>query len=293
MTIKRALITGGAGFLGTQYITNLLTTPIETIIALTHTEESLRTLQTTITDKRLIYCLGDIKDAQAIRLICRKWTPDLIIHTAALKHVSYCEQYPLEATKTNIIGTLNIIEAAQEINAQLIAISSDKVVRPTSTYGITKMAMERIVTTSGGTCIRSGNILGSTGSVLQIWKEQAAKNEPLKITNPLMTRFWITRNDLANFTIRAATVAKGGETYIPKIKACSIGAIANTISNSQQIYGQQPGERTHELLLAPEETVEDQEWAFVIKTGAQPYGKFYQSDTAQQIDPQELICQPW
>jgi UDP-N-acetylglucosamine 4,6-dehydratase len=215
-----------------------------------------------IDNPRLRFFIGDIRDRE--RVYRAMQGVDIVVHAAALKQVPTCEYNPIEAVKTNIDGTINIIDAAIDCNVEkVIAISSDKAVHPVNLYGATKMVMERLITQanvySGGKktrfcCTRYGNVIGSRGSVVPLFLEQK-KTGKITITDDRMTRFWLTLSQGVNFVISCLEQMRGGEIFIPKIPSTRITDIANAIAPGAQrtITGIRPGEKLHEVLLTEDE----------------------------------------
>ena len=197
---------------------------------------------------------------------------NIIIHTAALKHVASCEVSPEQAVRTNIVGVQNVIEAAYEVNAdRVLFTSSDKAVNPTNVMGTSKLMGERLITAANSrrtpdrntifSSTRFGNVLGSNGSVLPIFKDQIAKGNDLTLTHPDMSRFVMTTEQAVNLVLDTTEFAKGGEVFITKMPVMKIADIANVMidvfgdnkKNGVKISGVKPGEKLYEELLSLEE----------------------------------------
>jgi UDP-N-acetylglucosamine 4,6-dehydratase len=189
---------------------------------------------------------------------------DVVIHAAALKQVPACEYNPFEAVQTNINGAKNIIDAAIDCGVRrVVALSTDKAVNPVNLYGATKLVAEKLFTQgnsyagTGGTrfaCVRYGNVVGSRGSVIPLFKEQR-KTGTITITDKRMTRFWITLEQGVHFVIRCAEQMHGGEVFVPKIPSMHITDLANVVAPGCkiEITGIRPGEKLHEVLVHEDE----------------------------------------
>jgi len=203
---------------------------------------------------------------------------DIVVHAAALKHVPICEYNPIEAVKTNIEGAINVIDAAIDNGVEkAITISTDKAVHPVNLYGATKMVAEKLFTQANSyagriktvfSCSRYGNVIGSSGSVIPLFKEQKDAGE-ITITDEEMTRFWITLEGGIRFVIKCIEVMKGGEIFIPKIPSMKVADLAEIIAPKarKKIIGIRPGEKLHEILLTEEESRHTKEFEdyFIIE----------------------------
>ncbi|MEJ9211413.1 polysaccharide biosynthesis protein [Bacillus smithii] len=291
---KVILVTGGTGSWGHELINQLLSLNPKKIIVLSRNEASQVQMSRAIEDPRLSFYIGDIRDREA--LVKAFEGVDYVFHLAALKHVPVCEEQPLEALKTNVLGTQNVIEAALENGVKkVINVSTDKAADPINFYGMTKAIGEKLVVygnqISSDTqfiCIRSGNILGSNGSVLQLFMNQIKKKE-IKITDKRMTRFFLTRENAIKLLIKAATIGKGGEIFVMKSSAWRILDLAEVLieeSGEKDVkvveFGARPGERFHEVLISEHESqntvVYDEDFLIVLPTINIPGLKQFYSD---------------
>jgi UDP-N-acetylglucosamine 4,6-dehydratase len=189
---------------------------------------------------------------------------DIVIHAAALKQVPACEYNPLEAIKTNILGSSNVIEAALDMGVKkVMGLSTDKAVNPVNLYGTTKLAAEKLFVQSNAyaagtstrfSCVRYGNVVGSRGSVVPIFLQQRM-NGKLTITDERMTRFWLTLEQGVRFVIRCTGEMLGGEVFVPKIPSMKIIDLAHAIAPGAEveIIGIRPGEKLHEVLIHEDE----------------------------------------
>jgi len=227
-------------------------------------------------DERLRFFIGNVRDKA--RLHRAMHGVDIVVHTAALKHIDICEYNPIEAVKTNIDGAVNIIDTAIDNKVEkVIALSTDKAVYPVNLYGATKMVAEKLFV-QGNTyageqstrfsCTRYGNVLASSGSVIPLFREQAKKGE-LTITDKRMTRFWITLEGGVNFVISCIEKMNGGEIFIPKIPSMKIIDLAQAIAPNVKIkeIGIRCGEKLDEALITKEESkhTKELENSFIIE----------------------------
>lgn len=269
---KTILITGGSGSIGSYLSEALINTPTRSIRILSNSEDELYRLQKKYKDnKKLRFLLGDIRDKDRMKIAVEN--VDIVFHAAALKHVPLCEFNPFDAIQTNVIGTQNIIDACIHSDVErFVFISTDKAASPLSTLGATKLLAERL-TISGMAyrrkkdkpvmyCIRFGNVLGTRGSVLELFQEQIAKNNPITITDKMMTRFAMTKKDAVELILSTIPKAKGGEIFVLKMKAVKILDMAKALitingknPNNYEIIetGIRDGEKLHEDLITKEE----------------------------------------
>jgi UDP-N-acetylglucosamine 4,6-dehydratase len=238
----------------------------------------------------LRYFIGDVRDLERLRRAMHG--VDIVIHAAALKQVPACEYNPMEAIKTNILGSGNVIEAALDSNVKkVLALSTDKAVNPINLYGATKLAAEKLFVQSnayaGGTstrfsCVRYGNVVGSRGSVIPTFIKQR-QNGKLTITDERMTRFWLTLEQGVRFVIRCSEQMHGGEVFVPKIPSTRIVDLARVIAPQAdfEVIGIRPGEKLHEVLIHEDEarsTVELSDM-FVVQPSAELwFGHDWQAD---------------
>jgi UDP-N-acetylglucosamine 4,6-dehydratase/UDP-glucose 4-epimerase len=224
-------------------------------------------MQNRYKDNRLRFLIGDVRDLKRLERAFEDI--DIVIHTAALKHVPVAEYNPFEAVKTNVYGTQNLIDACLSNNVkQALAIGTDKAVSPFNTYGATKLLMERLFISANQykgmhktkfVCVRYGNVLGSRGSVVSVFMKQIANNKKITITDPTMTRFTITMNQALDAIFRALKNGNGGEVFVPKLEAYRLGDLKDAIvellnaKNDTEIMPVRIGEKFHELLISVDE----------------------------------------
>lgn len=258
------LVTGGTGSFGKKMIKILLDEyhPAKIIV---YSRDELKQHEMRVagyTHPSLRYFIGDVRDQQRLRRAFNGVS--LVVHAAALKQVPACEYNPMEAIKTNILGSSNVVDAALDAGVEkVIALSTDKAVNPVNLYGATKLAAEKLFVQSnayaGGTatrfsCVRYGNVVGSRGSVVPIFIKQR-QNGALTITDDRMTRFWISLEQGVRFTLRCSEQMFGGEVFVPKIPSTTILDLAHAVAPEAKvnIIGIRPGEKLHEVLISDDE----------------------------------------
>jgi UDP-N-acetylglucosamine 4,6-dehydratase len=279
---KTILLTGGTGSFGRAFCRIVLDkfSP-KRIIVLSRDELKQHEMRNDFgADSRLAFFLGDIRDkARLYRAL--KANVDIVIHAAALKQVPALEYNPFEAVLTNIIGAQNLIEAAIDCAVtKVIAVSTDKASNPINLYGATKLCMEKLFVAGnsyvgmGNTrfaCVRYGNVVGSRGSVVPLFKEQV-KTGRLSITDAEMTRFWITLDQGVKLVLEALLHMSGGEVFIPKIPSMKVFDLAKLIGPDCEINvtGIRPGEKLHEILVSADEarnTIETDDKYIILRAG--------------------------
>jgi UDP-N-acetylglucosamine 4,6-dehydratase len=261
---KVVLVTGGTGSFGKRLIKVMLNEyhPAKIIV---YSRDELKQHEMRIAgydDPSLRYFIGDIRDQQRL---CRAFAGvDVVIHAAALKQVPACEYNPMEAIKTNIMGSSNVIDAAIDTGVKrVVALSTDKAVNPVNLYGATKLAEEKLIVQSnayaGGKdarfcCVRYGNVVGSRGSVVPVFLKQRESGR-VTVTDDRMTRFWISLDQGVRFVIQAAENMHGGEVFVPKIPSMTVIDLAKAIAPKAkiEIVGIRPGEKLHEVLISDDE----------------------------------------
>lgn len=272
---KRILVTGGTGSFGRQIVNRLLKEDVAEIRIFSRDEDKQHRMsrELNMLDHfprfgKLSFVLGDVRDPQSVDSAMRDI--NLVFHAAALKQVPSCEYNVLEAVKTNILGAQNVIGAAQAHRVEaLVAISTDKAVKPVNTMGMSKALQEKLITAAAAgssdtrfSCVRYGNVIGSRGSVVPLFKDQIARGQDVTITDPHMTRFFITLDEAIDLVLYAAQHAAGGETFVraaPAVKISDlaeimIGCLATNGNVSIRRIGIRPGEKIHEILVSEAES---------------------------------------
>ncbi|MSU55756.1 MAG: SDR family NAD(P)-dependent oxidoreductase [Candidatus Taylorbacteria bacterium] len=270
---KTILVTGGTGSIGSEIVRQLLLLKPQAIrVFARHEDLHFQLMQELVGHEDVVrFVVGDIRDKDRLALAMEG--VDIVFHAAAMKHVPLCEYNPFEAVKTNIVGTQNVIEAARVANvAQVIGISTDKVTEPESVLGVSKLMAEKLFlatyfykgnTETKFTCVRFGNVLGSRGSILSLIKKCVAKGQSVPVTDPTMTRFFMTIPQAVALVLEAARGGKGQEVFVLKMPAARLGDLVKAaISYYSPLFGKKPsdvktriigkrkGERMHEKLLA-------------------------------------------
>jgi len=256
------LITGGTGSFGNRVARHLLELNPAQIRIFSRDEKKQWEMQRRWPQFR--YIIGDVRDAG--RLDEAMSGVQYVFHAAALKQVPSCESYPLEAIKTNILGTQNICSTARAAGVKtVVALSTDKAVKPVNAMGTSKAMMEKLVCSQnqfGGSttfcCVRYGNVMGSRGSVIPLFLRQIQENVPLTLTVPHMTRFLMTLDQSVDLVFHAMTMAQGGEIFVRKAPACTVQTLAEAMRRKYspqgtnhpiQEVGIRPGEKIHEILV--------------------------------------------
>lgn len=260
---KVVLVTGGSGSFGSAFVGEVLARHDPAAVRVYSRDELKQwEMQRRFEDERLRLMVGDVRDLPRLRRAMRG--VDVVIHTAALKQVPVCEYNPFEAVQTNVIGSENVVSAAIDNDVpKTIALSTDKAVNPVNLYGATKLCEEKIMTQGNAysgdsparfATVRYGNVVGSRGSVIPLFKKQAADGE-LTITDEAMTRFWITMEQAVEFVINSLTWMEGGEIFVPRIPSMRVAEIATALAPDvpRRVIGVRPGEKIHETLITEEE----------------------------------------
>ena len=249
---KTVLVTGGTGTFGHAFARLILRQPIRSLVIFSRDELKQMEMRREFPDERVRFMIGDVRDMA--RVSGAAAGADVLIHAAALKQITTCEANPSEAITVNIWGSANVATVAAQRHIPAIALSSDKAAAPLNLYGATKLAMEKLFLGAGASCTRYGNVAGSRGSAIEVFRWQKANGFPLTITDDRMTRFWITADQAAAFV--AESIQKpAGHVYIPRLPSFRITDLAEAIDpgGKRKYIGIRPGEKLHEWLLTREE----------------------------------------
>lgn len=288
-TNKVILVTGGTGSIGSEIVRNILLYKPKSVRIYSRDESKQFDMQQELKGYTNVrYLIGDIRDKQ--RLSYAAEGVDYIFHAAALKHVPACEYNPMEAVKTNVLGVQNIIEVAIEHNVEkVVSVSTDKVVNPTNTMGATKLLSEKLVSAANMykgskrttfTCVRFGNVMGSRGSVIPLFKNQIMQGKQLTITHKEMTRFMMSIPQAVQLVLEAAKYSVGGEVFVLKMPVlkiidlaiCLIQSYENTtgktFAGGISEIGIRPGEKLYEELMTLEESERalESEEMYIVKS---------------------------
>ena len=314
------LVTGGTGSFGKAFIREILESHNPRRVAVLSRDElkqsemrSEFTEEMGSPDPRLRWFLGDIRDKD--RLIRAFHGVDYVVHAAALKQVDTAEYNPFEFVKTNILGSQNVIDAAIETGVKkVVALSTDKASSPINLYGATKLTADKLFVAANNysysfgttmSVVRYGNVMGSRGSVIPFFRRLVNEGKPLPITDPRMTRFWITLPQAVKFVIDSFDTMQGGELYVPRIPSMRITDLVEAVAPGSDTYevGIRPGEKLHEEMIASDDSYRTirqddryvvqptvKEYWFKVPAGETvPVDFSYSSDTNEQwLSVQEL-----
>lgn len=266
---KILLVTGGTGSFGNAVLKRFLDTDIEEIRIFSRDEKKQEDMRIEYNNKKIKFYIGDVRDFSTIDNVMNG--VDYVFHAAALKQVPACEFFPLEAVKTNIIGTGNVLDAAIKNGVKkVICLSTDKAVYPINAMGMSKALMEKVAIQKGrglkkGQTIicrtRYGNVMASRGSVIPLFLEQIKNKKPLTITNPNMTRFMMTLDDAVDLVLYAFKHGEQGDLFVQKAPAATIEVLVNAIKQLKKvktptkIIGARHGEKLYEVLVSKEEMI--------------------------------------
>lgn len=286
---KTILVTGGTGSFGKQFVEIVLAEyQPKKLIVFSRDElkqHEMKKRHPDTDDSPMRYFIGDVRDRD--RLYRAFDGVDIVVHAAALKQVPACEYNPLESIKTNILGAANVIEASIDRNVkQVVALSTDKAANPINLYGATKLCSDKLFVAAGNysgfhdtrfSVVRYGNVVGSRGSVIPYFLEMKKKGL-LPITDPRMTRFWLTLDQGVRFVLAALERMRGGEIFVPKIPSMNILDLAKAIAPDcpTKIVGVRPGEKLHEVLVPEDDaryTLEYKDYFAIL-----PAFSFYSKD---------------
>lgn len=265
---KSLLITGGTGSFGNAVLRRFLSTDIKEIRIFSRDEKKQDDMRKYFQSDKLKFYIGDVRDPQSISNAMRG--VDYVYHAAALKQVPSCEFYPLEAVKTNVIGTENVLEAAVNHGVErVVCLSTDKAVYPINAMGISKAMMEKVIvaksrnlestnTTISGT--RYGNVMASRGSVIPLFIRQVVNGDPITITDPNMTRFMMTLDDAVDLVLHAFENGSNGDIFVQKAPAATIEVLVKALleimgkpEHPVNVIGTRHGEKQYEALCSREE----------------------------------------
>lgn len=272
MSGKTLLITGGTGSFGNAVLRKFITTDIKEIRIFSRDEkkqDDMRhkyQLEYPEHSSKLKFYIGDVRDVNSVRSAMHD--VDYVFHAAALKQVPSCEFFPMEAVKTNVIGTDNVLSTAIEFSVKkVVCLSTDKAAYPVNAMGTSKAMMEKVVTAKSRTtnntmicCTRYGNVLCSRGSVVPLWIDQIKNGNPITLTEPKMTRFIMSLEEAVDLVLFAFEHGEGGDIFVKKAPACTIEDLALAVKkifkadNEIKIIGIRHGEKMYETLLTNEES---------------------------------------
>lgn len=261
------LITGGTGSFGTAVVRRFLDSGLDEVRVFSRDEKKQEDMRLALPHPKLKFHIGDVREYRSIRDATRG--VDFIFHAAALKQVPSCEFHPMEAVRTNVVGTENLFEAAIANRVQrVILLSTDKAVYPINAMGMSKALAERVMvaksrgTSPGATTLcatRYGNVMGSRGSVIPLFLQQIAAGKPLTLTDPAMTRFMMSLDESVDLVLHAFRLGGPGDIFVQKAPAARVGDVASALTEitghqaGRTIIGTRHGEKLYETLVSREE----------------------------------------
>lgn len=311
---KKVLVTGGSGSIGQKIVKELLKYDVDVVRVLDNNETALFDLENDLNSSKIRTFVGDIRDYKRLERAFKDI--DVIFHAAAYKHVPLCEYNPMDAVKTNVGGTQNIIDAAIACDVKkVILISTDKAVNPVNVMGATKLLAERLMISSNAysgangtkfSCVRFGNVLNSRGSVIPVFKKQIKNGGPVTITDESMTRFIMHIHEAAKLILTAGSLSEGSEIFILKMPSVRVPDLAeamieyyapkygfNVEDIEVDIIGKRIGEKLHEELMTPDEIIyaEETDDLFIIKKDiVENHPDFiYDSSEIDQLSKDEIL----
>ncbi len=317
---KTLLITGGTGSFGHTVLKKFLNSDIGEIRIFSRDEKKQDDMRHTLKDGKVKFYIGDVRNLESVRDAMKG--VDYVFHAAALKQVPSCEFFPMEAVRTNIIGTDNVLEAAIELGVKkVICLSTDKAAYPINAMGTSKAMMERVALAKSRNVdpakttiaiTRYGNVMASRGSVIPLFREQLKSGQPITVTNPHMTRFLMNLDESVELVMFAFKHANQGDLFVQKSPASTIGDLAEAIKRlfspkaEIKIIGTRHGEKEHETLLTREEKAKSSDIANYFRVPADTrdlnYAKYfvkgekvpeslepYTSDNTERLDVEQII----
>jgi UDP-glucose 4-epimerase len=271
---KTLLITGGTGSFGNAVLRRFLDSDIKEIRVFSRDEKKQDDMRHALQNPKVKFYIGDVRDRSSVDVAMRG--VDYVFSAAALKQVPSCEFFPMEATRTNVIGTENVLLSAIAHNvSRVVVLSTDKAAYPINAMGISKALMEKVAIAKGRElgdeantvicCTRYGNVMASRGSVIPLWVDQMMQGNPITITDPTMTRFMMTLDDAVDLVIYAFTHAKNGDLFVQKAPAATLDVLAKALkeiyagidekyaNTDIKVIGTRHGEKLYETLVTREE----------------------------------------
>lgn len=300
---KTLLITGGTGSFGNTVLKHFLNTDIGEIRIFSRDEKKQDDMRKALKSDKVKFYIGDVRNPDSIRPVMRG--VDYIFHAAALKQVPSCEFFPMEAVRTNIEGTNNVLSAAIEAGVKkVVCLSTDKAAYPINAMGISKAMMEKVVCAQARTiekektticCTRYGNVMASRGSVIPLFVEQIRRGEPITITDPDMTRYLMSLDEAVALVVFAFEHAEPGDLFVQKSPAATIGTLALAVQKlfgdtGIKIIGSRHGEKLYETLLTTEESMHSKDLGNYFRVSADNrdlnYDKYFVEGITHESDPE-------
>jgi len=300
-TGKTLLVTGGTGSFGSTVTKHLIESDIKEIRVFSRDEKKQDDMRRLLGSDKVRFYIGDTRSRESVDNAMKG--VDLVFHAAALKQVPSCEFFPMEAVKTNVMGTENVLISAIDHNASnVVVLSTDKAAYPINAMGISKAMMEKVAIAASRNanntticCTRYGNVMASRGSVIPLFVEQALKGSPMTVTNPKMTRFMMTLDDSVELVLYAMKNGQPGDIYVQKAPSCYLSDLAEAIKSllnadsEIKIIGTRHGEKLYETLLTREEFAKAEDLGNYYRVPADNrdlnYNLFFAE--GKQVDEQE------
>lgn len=300
---KVLLITGGTGSFGNEVLKSFLDTDIKEIRIFSRDEKKQDDMRKRFNNPKLKFFIGDVRDMSSVDVVMKD--VDYIFHAAALKQVPSCEFFPLEAVKTNVLGTDNVLTSAINHGVKkIICLSTDKAAYPINAMGTSKAMMEKIIIAKARQlgegaattiCLtRYGNVMGSRGSVIPLFHKLIEQKKPLTITNPNMTRFMMTLGDAVDLVMFAFKNGNQGDLFVQKAPAATIKTLAEAVKKHKksdvetELIGTRHGEKAHEVLVTSEEMSKSEDmgdfFRIPMDNRDMNYGKFYPEGSGDVIE---------
>ncbi|MEG0618605.1 MAG: nucleoside-diphosphate sugar epimerase/dehydratase [Bacilli bacterium] len=302
---KILLITGGTGSFGNAVMKRFLDTDIKEIRIFSRDEKKQDDMRKQYMNDKIKFYIGDVRDKQSVKNAMHD--VDYVFHAAALKQVPSCEFFPLEAVKTNVLGTENVVQSAIEENVKkVICLSTDKAAYPINAMGISKAMMEKVFVAKSRTIeenktlicgTRYGNVMASRGSVIPLFIDQIKNGEPLTVTDPDMTRYLMNLEEAVELVVFAFEHAHTGDIMVQKSPASTVGDLAQAVKElfdydgEIKIIGTRHGEKLYETLLTKEEYIKAEEFEGYYRVPADNrdlnYGKYFEDGSKELTEQQE------
>lgn len=300
---KVLLITGGTGSFGNEVLKSFLSSEIKEIRIFSRDEKKQDDMRKKYNNPKLKFYIGDVRDISSVDIVMKG--VDYIFHAAALKQVPSCEFFPLEAVKTNVLGTDNVLTSAINHGVKkIICLSTDKAAYPINAMGTSKAMMEKIIVAKARQlgeganttiCLtRYGNVMGSRGSVIPLFHKLIEQKKPLTITNPNMTRFMMTLSDAVDLVMFAFKNGNQGDLFVQKAPAATIKTLADAVKKHKksdvetELIGTRHGEKAHEVLVTSEEMSKSEDmgdfFRIPMDNRDMNYGKFYPEGSGDIIE---------
>ena len=271
---KTLLITGGTGSFGNAVLKRFLDTDIKEIRIFSRDEKKQDDMRHQLQNPKVKFFIGDVRNKRSVDYAMHG--VDYIFHAAALKQVPSCEFFPIEAVRTNVLGTENVLDSAIEYGVKnVVVLSTDKACYPINAMGISKAMMEKVATAKARQlgqdaktticCTRYGNVMASRGSVIPLWADQIKNNNVITITDPNMTRFMMTLDDAVDLVLYAFQNGNNGDLFVQKAPACTLDVLAESLkqlykaNNEVRVIGTRHGEKLYETLVSREEMAKSED----------------------------------